>query len=86
MKTLNKQHKELSIQNGDVWVNHFANLFDPITKNKEQKHIHDQIQFFELTIKDYQNPLDSPITLNKIYDKIQTHQPKKACGFDGLLN
>ena len=26
-KTLNKQqHKELSIQNGDVWINHFFNL------------------------------------------------------------
>ena len=39
-KTLNKQqHEELSIQNGDVWVNHFSNLFGSITKNKEQKHI-----------------------------------------------
>ena len=56
--TLNK-HKELSIQNGDVWVNHFSNLFGPITKDKQQKHIHDQIQIVESTIKDYQNPLDS---------------------------
>ena len=86
-KTLNKQqHEELSIQNGDVWVNHFSNLFGSITKNKEQKHIHDQIQILESTIKDYQNPLDSPITLNELQDKIKTLQPKKACGVDGILN
>jgi hypothetical protein len=41
-KIVNKQqHKELSIQNGDVWVNHFSNRFGFITKNNEQKHIHD---------------------------------------------
>jgi hypothetical protein len=86
-KTLNKQqHVELSIQNGDVWVNHFSNLFVSITKNKQQKHIHDQIHSLESTIKDDQNPLDSPITLNELQDKIQTLQPKKDCGVDGLLN
>uniref|UniRef100_A0A8K9V0N5 Reverse transcriptase domain-containing protein n=1 Tax=Oncorhynchus mykiss TaxID=8022 RepID=A0A8K9V0N5_ONCMY len=78
--------KELSIQNGDVWVNHFSNLFGSITKNKEKKHIHDQIQILESTIKDFQNPLDSPITLNELQDKIKTLQPKKACGVDGILN
>ena len=65
-----QQHEELSVQNGDVWVNHFSNMFGPITKNKQQKHIHDQIQILESTIKIYQNPLDSPITLNVlIYNK-----------------
>ena len=86
-KTLNKQQQEeLSIQNGDVWVNHFSNLFGSITKNKQQKHIHDQIQILESTIKEYQNPLVSPITLNEIQDKIKTLQPKKDCGVDGILN
>jgi hypothetical protein len=37
-------------------------------------------------MKDYQNPLDSPITLNKLQDKIKTLQTKKACGVDGVLN
>ena len=31
--------------------------------------IHDQIQILESTIKDYQNPLDSPITLNEATGK-----------------
>jgi hypothetical protein len=48
--------------------------------------IHDQIQIFESTIRDCQNPLDSPITLNELQDKTQTLQPKKACGVDGILN
>ncbi|CDQ91392.1 unnamed protein product, partial [Oncorhynchus mykiss] len=69
-----------------VWVNHFSNLFGSITKNKEQKHIQDQMQILESTIKDYQKPLDSPITLNELQDKIKTLQPKKACGVDGILN
>ena len=42
--------------------------------------LHDQIQILELTIKDFQNPLNCPITLNELQDKIQTLQPKKACG------
>ena len=46
--------------------------------NKVQKHIHDQIQILESTIKDYQNPLDSPITLNELHDKIKTLQPIKG--------
>ena len=65
---------------------HFSNMFVSITKNKQQKHIHDQIQIFKSTFKDYQNPLDSPITLNELQDKIKTLQPKKACGIDGILN
>ena len=60
--------------------------FWPITKNKQQKHIHDQIQILESTFKDYQNTLDYPITLDELQDKIQTLQPKKACGVDGILN
>ena len=44
------------------------------------------IQILESTIKDYQNPLDSPITLNELQDKIKTLQPKKAYGVDGILN
>ena len=45
--------------------------------NKEQtakKHIHDEIQILEPTIKDYQNPLEPTITLNELQDKIQTLQ------------
>ena len=55
-------------------------------KEKQQKYIHDQIQILESTIKDYQNPLDSPLTLNELQRKIQTLQPKKASWVDGTLN
>jgi hypothetical protein len=41
---------------------------------------------YKSTIKDDQNPLDSSIPLNELQDKIQTLQPKKACGVDGVLN
>ena len=87
LNTLNKQqHEELSIPNGNVWINHFSNILGPITKYKQQKQIHDQIKILESAFKDFQNPLDSPITLNELQDKIQTLQPKKACGVDGILN
>ena len=79
-----QQHKALSIQNGDVWINHFSNLFGSITKNQQQKH--NQIQILESTIKNSQNPLDSPITLNELQKKIQILQHKKACDVDGVHN
>ena len=45
-KNLNKFNKqkleELSIPNGDLWVNHFSNLFGPTIKNKEQTHLQDK--------------------------------------------
>ena len=85
--TLNKRKREeLSIQNGDLWVNHFSNLFGPIVKNKEQTHIQDKLQTLESVIKDYQNPIDSPFTLKELQDKISSLKLKKACGVDGILN
>ena len=84
---LNKQKQdELPIQNGDIWVNHFSKLFGPIEKNSEQRQIHDKLRNLESIIKDYQTPLDSPITLNELQDKIKVLKPKKACGTDGILN
>lgn len=85
--TLNKQkHEDLAIQNGDVWVNHFSDLFGPIEKNKQQKHIKDKLKSLESTIKDHQSPLDSPITLKELQDNIKSLNTKKACGIDGILN
>ena len=79
----NPKQTELSIQHENEWVNHFSNLYGPTRKNKQQKP--DQIHILESTIQDYQNPLDYPITLNELQDKIQTLQPKKSCGV-GVLN
>ena len=60
---LNKHHEEeLAIQNGDMWRNHFANLYSNITKSQEQKDIQEKLQILESAVKDYQNPVDTPIT------------------------
>ena len=62
---LNK-HENLPIQNGDEWVNHFSNIFG------QQQHMYNKLQRQESTIKDYQKPLDSPITLNELQDQIKS--------------
>ena len=67
-------------------MNHFSNLFGPIVKNKEQTHMQDKLQTLESVIKDYQNPIDSPITLKELQDKISSLKLKKAGGVDGILN
>jgi ssDNA-specific exonuclease RecJ len=37
MNKLNKpHHDELTVQNGDMWRNHFANLYSNITKSPEK--------------------------------------------------
>ncbi len=40
----------------------------------------------ERSIKGNQNPLDFPITLNELEDKLRVLEPKKACGVDSILN
>ncbi len=48
--------------------------------------MYEKLRVLESTIKDYQNPLDSPITLAELLDQIQTLKTQKACGVDGILN
>ncbi len=48
--------------------------------------MYEKLRVLESTIKDYQNPLDSPITLAELLDKIQTLKTQTACGVDGILN
>lgn len=82
-----KKHKnEQSIQNGDTWKNHFGNLYRKPTKNQAQEHISAKLKNLESAIKDYQNPLDYPITGLELEDKLKALQNKKACGTDGILN
>jgi len=78
--------QELAIHNGDVWINHFSNLFKNVNKNQEQNTVYDKLTVLESTIRDYQNPLDTPMTLTKLLDKIPNLKLQKACGVDGLLN
>ena len=74
---LKQKQDELPIQDGDIWVNHFSKLFCPIEINKAQKQIQDKLQNLESIIKNYQNPLDSPITLNELQDKIKILKPRQ---------
>lgn len=73
------------IQNG-VWINHFSNVFGPIEQNTEQKPIQDKLHKLETTIKDYQNPLDFPVAIKELQDKIKSQETKKAYSVDGILN
>ena len=67
-------------------MNHFSNLFGPIVENKEQTHIQDKLQTLESVIKDNQNPLDSPITLKELQDKISYLKLKKAYDVVCIVN
>ncbi len=40
----------------------------------------------ERSIKANQNPLDFPITMKELEDKLRVLEPKKACGVDSILN
>jgi len=48
--------------------------------------VYDKLTVLESTIRDYQNPLDTPMTLTKLLDKIPNLKLQKACGVDGFLN
>jgi hypothetical protein len=82
------KQEELAIQNGDIWTTHFKTLYNTvqIDTNAEQRQIHEKLNGLEKAIKDNQNPLDSPITDQELYKKLQALKFKKACGPDGILN
>ena len=80
-------------QYGDIWINHFKNLYS--NKQKLQKTI-EQTQItedftedfnkLELAIKDSQNPLDIFITENEVEEKSNNLKPKKSSRIDDILN
>jgi uncharacterized protein (UPF0147 family) len=63
-----------------------ATFYSNITKSSEEKDIQDILQILESVVKDYQNPMDTPITEEELLEKLRTLQPKKACGADAILN
>ena len=78
----------LHIQNGDIWLNYFKDLYKNIPEEAltvEQKDIIKRLNDMEEKIKDFQNPLDVPITPQEIGEKIQNLQTKKSSGMDGIL-
>jgi len=86
-KHLNKRPRdELAILNGDIWKEHFTNLFDHPILNSDQQQISERLENLEIPIKDNQNPLDFPITQKEVEGKLHNLQPRKACGVDGILN
>ena len=70
---------ELAIQNGDIWTAHFKTIYNTIQidANAEQRQVHEKLNGLEKTIKDNQHPLDSPITDQELYKKIQALKCKK---------
>ena len=84
-----KLQQTLPIQNGDIWKAHFENLYKDIPIKQirpEQNIIKEKLQTLEQTIKDNQNPLDSPITWEELITQTKSLQPRKACGPDSIKN
>lgn len=44
----------------------------------------ENFKLLENAIKDYQNTLDSPITMEGLQEKMSNLKNGKACGFDGI--
>lgn len=82
------KHQEMVIQDGDIWTNHFKTLFKNVQsdQNKNQNDIIHKLHDLENTIKDYQNPLDFPITEQDLLTHINKLKSKKAYGPDCILN
>ncbi len=81
-KLLYKPNQEiLAIQDGETWKTHFQELYSPTEiQNSNQNETINKLDNLERSIKGNQNPLDFPITLNELEDKLRVLEPKKACG------
>nr|WPH61295.1 reverse transcriptase [Somniosus microcephalus] len=83
------QLQALPIQDGDIWRTHFENLYKDIPINEtnpSQHQVTEKLHTLEATIKDNQNPLDSPITWKELATKTKSLHLKKACGPDNIKN
>ena len=81
-KTKQKKQGELVIQDGDIWTNHlFLTKYEHVKAGTKKS----KLEELELSVKDHQNPIDSPITEQKLLDQIAQKQ-KKIFEPDGILN
>ncbi len=80
------QKEELAIQNENIWRTNFENLYKTIETNPARNEIKTKLKIPKEKIKDNQNPLDFPITVNELTDRLHALKPNKACGIDGILN
>ncbi len=87
-KLVYKPNQEiLAIQDGETWKTNFQELYSPTEiQNSNQNEIINKLDNLERSIKANQNPLDFPITLKELEDKLRVLEPKKACGVDSILN
>ncbi len=80
--------QDLSIQDGDIWTKHFENLYKEIPPkqlNDNYNLIKLNLQTYEDTIKNNQNPLDFPITHEELTNKLKSQKCRKSCGPDSIL-
>lgn len=63
------QKEELAIQNGNIWKTHFDNSYKTTEINPARNKIKHKLEILIDKIKDNQNPLDFPITVNEFTDK-----------------
>ncbi len=80
--------QDLPIQDGDIWTKHFENLYKEIPPNQLNDNynlIKQNLQTYEDTIKNNQNPLDFPITHEELTNKLKSQKCRKSCGPDTIL-
>ncbi|XP_073434091.1 uncharacterized protein [Dendrobates tinctorius] len=87
MGTKDKENN-IHIQNGNIWLQYFRNLYKDIPKeevSQEQESIMAKLKTMEEKVKNVQNPVDTPITLQEVPERISSIRCRKAGGLDGIL-
>lgn len=80
-----KDPKDIPIQNGNIWLQHFQTLYTEIHPTEtNQNYITQKLHNFELVFKDNQNPLDFPISSDELLQKIRSLKSNKSCGPDRI--
>ncbi len=81
------QIKNSGHPDGETWKTNFQELYSPTEiQNSNQNETINKLDNLERSIKGNQNPLDFPITMRELEDKLRVLEPKKACGVDSILN
>ena len=86
MNKNNNTNNDLAIQDGDIWINHFKDLYQETHITPKRDQLQDKLNQLETIIKDYQNPLDYEITEKELDQKLKNLKCRKACGPNGILN
>ena len=57
-----------------------------LKQNPARNELKTKLEILKEKIKDNQNPLDFPITVDELTERLHALKPNKACGIDGILN